>query len=198
MAEGLATGFPVWTAAAGALGPDPASVTASGAFVRPAVHDNRGRQWSEDIEVAEVKAYEHAMVCIDLRSMEADLLLHKAADLVRPDGRLSAVTVIEVGTLDAGRDVVASMVEEEYQARSAHLARLCEEAACADAETRVLVGKAPAEIAAYAEHGGCDVVVLGDHQGPDTLARLGSTTDGALRLLRCDALVVKTRTPADS
>ena len=136
-------------------------------------------------------AYRNVLVCLDLRSMEAKLLLHRAASLVEGEGRLCALTVIEVGTFDAAREAVASQVEEEYYARSAHLAKLCADAGYPEAETRVLVGKAPAEIAAFAAASGCDVVVLGNHTGPDHQAPLGSTADATLRLLRCDALVIK-------
>jgi nucleotide-binding universal stress UspA family protein len=140
-------------------------------------------------------AYRHAAVCIDLRSVEARQLLHRAASLVGGDGRLSAVTVIEVGTFDDLRDAVASLIEEEYLSRSAHLARLCAEAGCPDAEQRVLVGKAAAEIASYADHSSCDLVVLGEHHDRAVRPRLGSTADATLRLLRCDALVVRTSVP---
>lgn len=135
-------------------------------------------------------AYRHALVCIDFRSTEARRLLERAVDLLSADGRLSAVSVIEVGTFDEDRDAVATLVEEEFQARSAHLARWCADAGHPDAEQQVLVGKPAAQIAAYAGDNGCDLVVMGPHEGGRRPPGLGSTAEAAMRHLGCDVLVV--------
>lgn len=108
------------------------------------------------------------------------------------DGRLSVVTVVEVGTFDAEREAVGSLIEDEHSVRSAHLERLCETTGSGTADRRVLVGKVSAEIAAHAGGHGCDLVVLGEHEDRPSRPGLGSTTDATVRLLACDALVVKT------
>jgi nucleotide-binding universal stress UspA family protein len=136
--------------------------------------------------------YRNILVCLDLRSREAPRLLQRAATLLAGGGRVTAVTVIETGTFDDARDAEGSLLEDEYWSRSAHLARLCAEAGQPDAQGRVLVGDAATEIAAWAREQRCDLVVLGDH-GPRPARPLQtSTIDDALRLLGCDALVVKT------
>lgn len=140
--------------------------------------------------------YANIVVCLDLRYHEAALLLRRGGDLLAPGGRLTALTVVELGTFDDAREAVASLVEEEYNIRSAHLARLCAEAGLADAERRVQVGKAAEEIAGFARNNGCDLVVMGEHGQRSWRPRLGSTVDAALRSLDCDALVIKA-TPAE-
>ena len=136
--------------------------------------------------------YRHALVCIDLRAVEAHQLLHRAASLT---ARLSAVSVIETGSFESAAEPAASLVEEEYNSRSAHLARLCAEADCGEVEQRILLGKAAAQIVAYAHENGCDLVVLGEHEDDGRPPGLGFTADAVLRQLRCDGLVVKTRRP---
>jgi nucleotide-binding universal stress UspA family protein len=142
--------------------------------------------------------YHNILVCFDLRSREAELLLRRAADLRNADGRMTVLSVIEIGTFDDSRDAVASLVEEEYNTRTAHLERLCKLAGCPETDGRVLVGKAADQIAAFARSTGCDLVVMGEHDQPgagwsaSSAGRLGSTADTALMLLECDALVVRT------
>lgn len=137
--------------------------------------------------------YRYPLVCVDFRSVEAQRLLARAASLGGgDDGRLAVVTVIEVGTFEDDQDAVASLVEEEYNARSAHLERLCSDAGHPGAERRVLVGKAAAEIADCARQLGCDLVVLGEHEQDRRPPGLGSTADALLKRLSCDALVVRT------
>lgn len=140
--------------------------------------------------------YRHALVCIDFKSVEAHELLRRAVSLLDGDGRLSAVTVIEAGTFDDDREGVAPLIEEEHSARSAHLGRLCHEAGVDDAEQLVLVGRPAEQIAACAGDGGCDLVVLGEHEDDGRPAGLGFTADAVLRLLRCDALVVRSERAA--
>lgn len=135
-------------------------------------------------------AYRHAVVAVDLRSAQSHRLLERAASLA-PGGRLSVLAVIEVGTFDEDREAVGSMIEEEFSACTAHLARICEQAGVGHAHQRVLVGKAPAHIAAFARDEACDLVVLGQHEDRWDRPGIGSTTDATLRQLRCDALVVR-------
>lgn len=139
--------------------------------------------------------YRHAVVCIDFQAVEAARLLERAASLLGSGGRLSAISVIEVGSFESDADSVAALVEEEFNTRSAHLARLCREAGHPEAEQRVLVGKAAREIVAYVQQGECDLAVMGEHEGARDPRPLGSTADATLRLLHCDALVVRTRRP---
>lgn len=134
--------------------------------------------------------YRHALVAVDLRSAQSVRLLERAAALVR-DGRLSVLAVIEVGTFDDDREAVGSMIEEEFSACTAHLARICEQAGIDHAHQRVLVGKAPAHIASFARDEACDLVVLGQHEDRWDRPGIGSTTDATLRQLHCDALVVR-------
>ncbi len=135
--------------------------------------------------------YRHTLVCIDFKSVEADRLLRHAAALLDDGGRLCALTVIEAGSFDEDREGVASLIEEEHGARSAHLARLCAQAGVDGAEQRVLVGRVAEAIAGYAGDHGCDLVVLGEHENGGRPPGLGFTADAVLRLLRCDALVVR-------
>ncbi len=139
--------------------------------------------------------YRHTLVCIDFKSVEANHLLRRAVSLLEDGGRLAAITVIEAGSFEDDREGMAPLIEEEHGARSAHLARLCSEAGVEYAEQRVLVGRPPQEIAAYAAEAGCDLVVLGEHEDDGRPAGLGFTADAVLRLLRCDSLVVKTGGP---
>ncbi|MFW6093170.1 MAG: universal stress protein [Pseudomonadota bacterium] len=135
--------------------------------------------------------YEHILICLDLRYRESELLLRRGAALVAAGGRVSVLSVVEVGTFDAAREAVASLIEEEYHARSAHLARLCAAAGLSDADLRVVAGQAASEIARFAREAGVDLVVMGEHGERSDHRRLGSTADTALRQLECDALVVR-------
>ncbi|MEQ8486710.1 MAG: universal stress protein [Pseudomonadales bacterium] len=135
-------------------------------------------------------AYSNIAVCLDLRSREADRLLHRAAALLDGGGAMSALTVIEIGSFDADREAVASLIEEEFWSRSAHLTRTCKEAGHPAVDTRVLVGGAADQISAFVEQHGCDLVVLGNHSDTRPRPRLGSTSDAVVQRVSCDALVV--------
>lgn len=136
--------------------------------------------------------YSNILVCLDLRHRDAEALLSRAARLIAPGGNITALTVVELGTFDDARDSVASLLEEEFRSRTAHLERLCKSAGLEDADVRVLSGKAGKEIADFARQHGTELVVMGDHGEQRSRPLLGSTAEAALRWLECDALVVRT------
>ena len=142
-------------------------------------------------------AYQNVLVCLDLRSQEAPRLIDRALSMARDPRMVTALTVIEMGTHDEERDVFASLIEEVYLSRSAHLARICKGADISVEQQRVLVGRAATEIATFSSEHAIDLVVLGEHGGRLLRPFLGSTTYQALHLLDCDALVVRSDPRSD-
>lgn len=119
-------------------------------------------------------------------------MLDQALSLASSPSNVTVLTVIEVGTHDEERDTPASLIEEVYWSRSAHLSRICNPVGIPEDRRRILVGRAATEIVAFGNSHGSDLVVLGEHGGGMRRRLLGSTAFEVVNLLDCNVLVVRT------
>jgi nucleotide-binding universal stress UspA family protein len=112
--------------------------------------------------------------------------LTHAADLARPDDRLTIVNVMPDPGVSAAIGPPSEQLRQEQALDDAR--RFLAERGL-QARTLALIGNAASEILAAAEQVDADVVVLARRRGPASHL-LGSTSSHVVRSAKCDVLVV--------
>jgi nucleotide-binding universal stress UspA family protein len=112
--------------------------------------------------------------------------LAHAADLARPDDRLTVVNVMPEPGVSASIGAPSERLRQQQVLDDA--GRFPAERGL-QARTLALIGNAASEILAAAEQVDADVVVLARRRGPASHL-LGSTSSHVVRSARCDVLVV--------
>ena len=135
-------------------------------------------------------AYKKILLAVNVYE-NADILINSAVDFSKKNNTqiLKVVTVI-----DCIAPFVPSIVDFQHsieQEAKEALDKLVTKISGIKVEHEVIVGNPAAEIVAYAEESGCDVIVLGSHATHGVNLLLGSVANAVLHKAKCDVLTVR-------
>lgn len=135
-------------------------------------------------------AYKKILLAVNVYE-NADIVINSAVDFAKKNNTqiLKVVTVI-----DCVAPFVPSIVDFQHsieQEAKEALDKLVTKISGIKVEHEVLVGNPAAEIVAYAEESGCDVIVLGSHATNGINLLLGSVANAVLHKAKCDVLTVR-------
>lgn len=135
-------------------------------------------------------AYKKILLAVNVYE-NADIVINSAVDFSKKNNTqiLKVVTVI-----DCVAPFVPSIVDFQHsieQEAKEALDKLVTKISGIRVEHAVLVGNPAAEIVAYAEESGCDVIVLGSHATHGVNLLLGSVANAVLHKAKCDVLTVR-------
>ncbi|MFV9925193.1 MAG: universal stress protein [Francisella endosymbiont of Hyalomma scupense] len=135
-------------------------------------------------------AYKKILLAVNVYE-SADIVINSAVDFSKKNNTqiLKVVTVI-----DCVAPFVPSIVDFQHsieQEAKEALDKLVTKISGIKVEHEVLVGNPAAEIVAYAEESGCDVIVLGSHATHGVNLLLGSVANAVLHKAKCDVLTVR-------
>lgn len=135
-------------------------------------------------------AYKKILLAVNVYE-NADIVINSAVDFSKKNNTqiLKVVTVI-----DCVAPFVPSIVDFQHsieQEAKEALDKLVTKISGIRVEHEVLVGNPAAEIVAYAEESGCDVIVLGSHATHGVNLLLGSVANAVLHKAKCDVLTVR-------
>ncbi|ORM38845.1 universal stress protein [Francisella endosymbiont of Ornithodoros moubata] len=135
-------------------------------------------------------AYKKILLAVNVYE-SADIVINSAVDFSKKNNTqiLKVVTVI-----DCVAPFMPSIVDFQHsieQEAKEALDKLVTKISGIKVEHEVLVGNPAAEIVAYAEESGCDVIVLGSHATHGVNLLLGSVANAVLHKAKCDVLTVR-------
>jgi universal stress protein A len=135
-------------------------------------------------------AYKKVLLAVNVYE-NADVVINSAVDFAKKNNTdvLKIVTVIDC-VAPFAPSIVDFQHSIEQEAKDS-LGKLVSKISEIKVEHEVLVGNPAAEIVAYAEESGCDVIVLGSHATHGLNLLLGSVANAVLHKAKCDVLTIR-------